>query len=212
MVKKMNKIILALICLLVISVGVGCVAASNDITNITSSDDFIQNDDQHISVDKADNMTVAVQNATAVENSTVQNETVDNTVSVNNTNKTSAPDIVGPNETELDNKYPVVEKIDTSEVFNDTQKYYKKFYNYTDVDQLTPDILSSLSYSDRVRIISNVRNGDKKIGNVRNFKISISLNEPGRRMEGISSMELMKIKQMCSNNLTAELISLKEMN
>ena len=211
MVKKMNKIILALICLLIVSVGVGCVAASNDITNITSSDDFIQNDDQHISVDKADNMTVAVQNATAVENSTVQNETVDNTVSVNNTNKTSAPDIVGPNETELDNKYPVVEKIDTSDVFNDTEKNSNSVYNETDIDKVTPDISKSPSYSDRIKIIPNVQKEDKKIGNGKNFEISRSLNEPGR-MDEITLMELMKAKQMCSNNLTAEFILPIEMN
>ena len=123
----MNKIIFSLLCLLIITIGVACVAASD---NTTINHDSLQTiDQQHIPVDS--NMTVEntvnneISNTTTVENSInneisnttkytiihADNDTVKvagNDTNVQPTNKTPKLDIRGPkvNDTKLDIKGP----------------------------------------------------------------------------------------------------------
>ncbi|WP_406535296.1 hypothetical protein [Methanobrevibacter sp.] len=106
----MNKIILSLLCLLIVSMGVACVAASD---NTTMTHDSIQTiDQQHIPVDTnitvenginndaantADNGTVkAIDDAVTVDNDTVK--VADNTANAQQTNNSTQPhlDIKGP--------------------------------------------------------------------------------------------------------------------
>lgn len=110
----MNKIILSLLCLFIVSMGVACVAASD---NTTMTHDSIQTiDQQQIPVDtnmtvenNIDNETVKViDDAVTVDNDTVK--VVDNTANAQQTNSSAKPhlDIKGPklNKTPLKIKGP----------------------------------------------------------------------------------------------------------
>ena len=109
----MNKIIFSLLCLLIITMGVACVAASD---NTTINHDYLQTiDQQHIPVDS--NMTVENSIHNEVSNTTnntiipIDNDTVKaagNDTNVQPTNKTPKLDIKGPkfNDTKLNIKGP----------------------------------------------------------------------------------------------------------
>ena len=121
--EKMNKIIFSLLCLLIITMGVACVAASD---NTTINHDSLQTiDQQHIPVDS--NMTVdssmTVKNNMTVENNThndVSNTTqyriihydkktgnvTGNDTNVQSTNQTPKLNIKGPKVTKLNIKGP----------------------------------------------------------------------------------------------------------
>ena len=95
----MKKPIIILLCLLIISCGIGCVCASDDIANATVHQDFLQNETQNVTVN---NTTIVInQNSTApaIENITADdnNATQSNETSANITNNnTNASNIPGP--------------------------------------------------------------------------------------------------------------------